>query len=89
MCKLSVRNFTHEHFSMSIAKQVSEFTSTGTDPDTVGVDFKKYRDLGTKKLYKKTKKTRQLKSEPNTEILSQLVPLPQLAPLVVVVHVQN
>jgi hypothetical protein len=44
--------------SMGIAKQVREFTSLGTDPDTVGMDFKKYRDLGTKKLYKKAKRAR-------------------------------
>jgi hypothetical protein len=33
---------------MSIEKQVREFTSLGTDPDTVGMDGKKYRDLATK-----------------------------------------
>jgi hypothetical protein len=47
--------FTHKHFSMSIAKQVREFNSLGTDPDTVGMDGKKYRDLGPKKLNKKPK----------------------------------
>ncbi len=45
---------------MSSAKQVREFTSLGTDPDTVGMDFKKYRDLGTKKSKQKNQKGEKL-----------------------------